>query len=149
MRSPAFRNSKGNLIDLHAVPATRLKNAFGAVLQRAVQDGAVAITRHDRPSAVLLSYEEFQALAGQRAPNLDSLTAQFDALLAGMQTAKARQGMQAAFDATPQALGRAAVRAARGTVSAVGRAAPAAREAAPAAYGAAPAAPARRRTRKR
>jgi antitoxin Phd len=38
---------------------------------------------------------------------------EFDKLLARMQTAKARKGMAAAFNATPAKLGRAAVKAAR------------------------------------
>jgi putative transcriptional regulator len=39
--------------------------------------------------------------------------AEFDALLARMQTLKARKGMKAAFNASPSKLGRAAVKAAR------------------------------------
>ena len=39
--------------------------------------------------------------------------AQSDCLLAGMQTASAKKGMQAAFNASPEILGRAAVKAAR------------------------------------
>ena len=43
---------------------------------------------------------------------LDSLTAEFDALLARMQTPTARERMRAAFDSSPKQLGKAAVRAA-------------------------------------
>lgn len=108
-----FRNSRGELIDIPAVAATRLKNAFGAVLDQAVHGGAVAITRHETPRAVLVSYEEFQALIRDRAPSLNDLGAEYDALLSRMQTPKARKGMAAAFDASPAELGRAAVKAAR------------------------------------
>ena len=45
----------------------------------------------------------------------DDLRAEYDTLLARMQTPKARKGMEAAFDATPAELGRAAVKAARPT----------------------------------
>jgi antitoxin Phd len=108
-----FRNSQGDLVDVPAVAATRLKNEFGAVLEQAVRGGAVAITRHDTPRAVLVSYEEFQALVKARSQSLADLTAEYDALLADMQTPAARKGMAAAFNASPAQLGRAAARAAR------------------------------------
>jgi hypothetical protein len=41
------------------------------------------------------------------------LSSEFDALLARMQTPEARAGMQAAFDATPEQLAKAAVTFAR------------------------------------
>jgi prevent-host-death family protein len=113
MPALTFRNSHGELVDVPAVAATRLKNEFGAVLEQALRGGAVAITRHDTPKAVLVSYDEFQALVKERTPSLNDLSAEYDLLLAGMQTPKARKGMQAAFDATPAELGSAAVKAAR------------------------------------
>jgi len=61
----------------------------------------------------LLSVDEFNALAQATEPKLQALTAEFDALLARMQTPKARAGMKAAFEASPKELGRAAVAAAR------------------------------------
>ena len=108
-----FRNSLGELVDVPAVAATRLKNEFGAVLDQALRGGAVAITRHDTPRAVLISYDEFRALVKARSHDLNDLAAEYDVLLAGMQSPKARKGMEAAFNATPAQLGRAAVRAAR------------------------------------
>ena len=108
-----FHNSRGDLVDVPAVAATRLKNEFGAILEQAVRGGAVAITRHDTPRAVLVSYEEFQALVKARSPSLSDLGAEYDVLLARMQTPKAKKGMEAAFGASPAELGRAAVRAAR------------------------------------
>jgi antitoxin Phd len=108
-----FRNSHGELVDLPAVAATRLKNEFGSVLEQALRGGAVAITRHETPKAVLVAYEEFQALVRDRAPSLHDLHAEYDVLLARMQTPAARRGMAAAFDAAPAQLGRAAVKAAR------------------------------------
>ena len=113
MPALTFRNSHGELVDVPAVAATRLKNEFGAVLEQAVRGGAVTITRHDTPKAVLVSYDEFQALVKDRAPSLKDLSAEYDSLLSRMQTPKARKGMQAAFNAAPAELGRAAVRAAR------------------------------------
>ena len=111
--SRTFRNRRGDLVDMHAVPATRLKNELAGILDLAAREGAVAITRHDALRAVIVSIEEFDSLVAARTQTLDDLGAQFDGLLAGMQSAAAKKGMQAAFDATPEALGRAALRAAR------------------------------------
>lgn len=113
MPALTFRNAHGELIDVPTVPASRFKNEFGAIFEKAALGGAVAITRHDTPKAVLISYAEFQALMKARASALEDLGAQFDALLEGMQTARARKGMAAAFDASPARLGQAAVRAAQ------------------------------------
>ena len=113
MPALTFRNSHGELVDVPAVAATRLKNEFGTVLEQAVRGGAVAITRHDTPKAVLVSYDEFQALVKDRTPSLNDLSVEYDELLARMQTPKSRKGMAAAFKATPAELGRAAVKAAR------------------------------------
>jgi prevent-host-death family protein len=113
MTTLTFRNSHGELVELPAVAATRLKNEFGAVLEQATRGGAVAITRHETPKAVLISYEEFQALMKDRAPSLDDLSAEYDVLLSRMQAPAAKRGMEAAFNATPAQLGRAALKAAR------------------------------------
>lgn len=113
MPALTFRNSRGELVDVPAVAATRLKNEFGTVLEQAVRGGAVAITRHHAPKAVLISYDEFQALVKDRTPSLNDLSAEYDVLLSRMQTPKSRKGMQAAFNASPAELGRAAVKAAR------------------------------------
>lgn len=113
MTTLSFRNSDGDLVDVPSVPATRFKNEFGAIFEQAAATGAVAITKHNTPKAVLLSYAEFQALTRSSSPVLDELDDEFDALLAGMQTARAKAGVAAAFDASPDDLGRAAVKAAR------------------------------------
>jgi len=114
MSTLTFRNRLGELVDVPSVAATRLKNEFGAVLEQAAR-GAVAITRHDAPKAVLVSYEEFQALVNARAQSLGELDAEFDALLERMQTPKAKRGVEAAFRASGEELGSraAAVRPAR------------------------------------
>ena len=113
MSKLTYRNSQGQLVDMLTVAATKVKNEFGSVLEQAMHGGAVAITRHELPKAVLLSYEEFLALVKDRAPQLNDLANEFDALLADMQTAKARQGMAEAFEAPASRLGRAAVTAVR------------------------------------
>jgi len=112
MSTLTFRNSAGELVDVQSVPASRFKNEFGAMFDRATHGGAVAITRHDAPKAVLISYAEFKALVESRTPALDALSARFDAMLERMQTPDARKAIAAAFDASPATLGRSAVKAA-------------------------------------
>jgi hypothetical protein len=107
-----FRNRRGERVDVALVTATFAKNEFGRVLETAIEKGAVAITRYEAAKAVLLSVDEFNALVGTRQNDLDTLSGEFDALLARMQTPHVRSAMRAAFDATPNDLGRAAVLAA-------------------------------------
>ena len=109
----AFRNRRGETVDISSVTATDAKKGFARVLEMVIQGGVVVITKHDAPKAVLLSVDEFNALAQAPSLKLDALSGQFDALLARMQTPKARAGMKAAFAASPKQLGRAAVAAAR------------------------------------
>jgi antitoxin Phd len=112
MATLTFRNSQGELVDIPTVAASRFKNEFGAIFEQAALGGAIAISKHDQPKAVLLSYAEFESLVASRSPALDDLSAQFDDLLVRMQTPRARKGMAAAFNASPARLGRAAVKAA-------------------------------------
>jgi len=106
-----FSNRRGQDFRMPSFKATDAKNAFGRMLETALREGAIVITKHDDPKAVLLSWDEFEALASARSEQLQALTGEFDALLARMQTARAQKGMQAAFDATPAQLGKAAAAA--------------------------------------
>ena len=98
-RQVSFRNRHGEEVDLESVSATTAKNEFGRVLDTALARGAVAITRHDAPRAVLLDIEEYDALVSAQHAPLERLTARFDALLDGMQKPSARSGVRAAFGA--------------------------------------------------
>jgi len=113
VRLAAFRNRRGERVEAASVTATNAKKEFGRVLETVMQGGMVVITKHDAPKAVLISVDEFDALAQASQAKLDTLSKQFDALLARMQTPKARAGMKAAFDASPKQLGRAALAVAR------------------------------------
>jgi len=92
--------------------ASRAKNEFGRVLEKAIQGDVVLITKHDAPKAVLISVEEFDALASAPEAKIDRLSAEFDALLSRMQLPAARDALESAFHASPAQLGRAAVAAA-------------------------------------
>lgn len=113
MSAIRFRNSRGELVDAAAFSASEAKNAFGRVLDTVLGGGIVTITKREQPRAVVLSIDEYRALADvQRAP-LDALAAEFDSLLQGMQKPASRRAMRSAFAATPGQLGRAAVAAVR------------------------------------
>jgi len=108
-----FRNSRGETPEPSSVTASVAKNEFARVLELVMQGGAVVITKHDAPKAVLMSVESFNALSGAAETKLETLDREFDALLASMQTPRARRGMKAAFGASGRQLGKAAVASSR------------------------------------
>jgi antitoxin Phd len=112
MATLTYKNRRGELVDVPAVAATKVKNEFGSILEQAAVKGAIAITRHDKTRAVILSYDEFQSLTQARARSLDGGTEEFDELLKRMQAPGSRKSMKSAFNASPKEIGRAAVRAA-------------------------------------
>lgn len=96
-----------------SVSATEAQNNFGRVLAQAAREGAVYITRYDRPAAVVLSIERYHELVAADAGELDELAREFDEMLARMQTEEAAAGVDALFEMGSAELGRAAVRGAR------------------------------------
>jgi prevent-host-death family protein len=94
--------------DVKRVAASDAKNQFGQVLETALSSGPVVITKHDTPKAILISIDEFEALTVTR-DRLQTLTQRYDDAYARMQRPEARRATMAAFDATPQQLGAAAV----------------------------------------
>ncbi len=59
MATLTLRNNHGQLVEVESFTATDAKNSFGAVLQKAIAKGIVAITQRDKSRAVLLSMEEY------------------------------------------------------------------------------------------
>ena len=92
--------------------ATDAKNEFGSWLEKAIRGDVVVITKHGAPKAVLLSVDEYQALAHAPEARIERLSAEFDGLLERMQTERSRRGMRSAFHASTKQLGKAAVAAA-------------------------------------
>lgn len=103
----------GRPIPVSSLTATDAKNEFGQILELVAAGRAVVITKHDAPKAVVVSYEEFLALTERGEHQLNSLRAEFDDLLARMQTPQARAGLKAAFAASPSQLGETALAARR------------------------------------
>jgi len=102
-----LHNRRGERVEAISVTATDAKMEFGRLLERVIQGDVVVITKHDAPKAVLLPLETFNVLAEAADRRLENLSHEFDALLARMQTPRARAGMRAAFGASPKQLGKA------------------------------------------
>jgi len=94
-----------------SVSATEAQNNFGEVLARVARDGRVFITRYRRPEAVVLSMQEYEALAGVEPVDLDALEREFDGLVARMESPEQHAATEALFRMTGAELGRAALRA--------------------------------------
>jgi antitoxin Phd len=101
------------IADMPAISATELKNATADVFEKVATKRAVAITRHDKPRAVLLSVEQYEALTGQRPDWLEQLYEEYQGMLDRMQGPEQRAAADRAFNATPEELGKAAVLAAQ------------------------------------
>ncbi len=99
--------------ELPMVTATELKNSTADVIEQVAARRAIAITRHDKPRAVLVSIEEYEALTGQDPEWLEGLKQKYQGLLDSMQGPEQRSAAERLFQATPEELGAAAVLAAQ------------------------------------
>ena len=104
-------NPRGELVEPGAVSASDAKNGFGRILERVAREGGVTITRRHEPVAVVIPIETYRRLAAAEAGSLETLSAEFDALLARMKAPGMAEAMQRAFEMTPEALGDAALAA--------------------------------------
>ncbi len=98
--------------ELPTVSATMLKNSISDVFDQVHSSGAVAITRHDKPRAVLLSVEDYEGLKAAFEEPLQKVREHYDRMFERMQTAEQAAGAERAFYASPEDMGRAAVEAA-------------------------------------
>jgi len=99
--------------ELPTVSATDLKNSTADVIEQVASKRAMAITRHDKPRAVLVSIEEYEALTGKEPEYLLGLMEKYRGMVDRMQGPEQRAAAERAFNATPEELGAAAVAAAR------------------------------------
>lgn len=95
--------------EMPTITATELKNATADVFEKVSARRAVAITRHDKPRAVLLSVEQYEALTGNRPDLLEDLHAKYRRMLDAMQGPEQRAAAERLFLATPEELGEAAL----------------------------------------
>ena len=92
--------------------ATEFKQHVGKYLD-AARTRQVIIERQGRPTAVLISVEEYERLNPAASKMLDTLSDEFDALVAKMQRADFAVAIDEAFEATPRRLGAAHRRGAK------------------------------------
>jgi prevent-host-death family protein len=95
-------------VEVQEISATEARNSFAHMVEMTARRGVVVIEKQNTPKAVLLSFDDFSALTARPTRTLDTLSADFDKLLARMQAPGARAGMKRAFEATPEELGAAA-----------------------------------------
>jgi len=86
--------------------ATEFKQSVGKYLD-ATRNGRVIIERQGRPTAVLLSIEEYERLDPAAGGILDLLGDRFETLVAEMQNEGWKDGMNKAFNASADDLGTA------------------------------------------
>ena len=114
MTYPIPHESAPRLAEMPTISATELKNATADVFEQVGARRAVAITRHDKPRAVLLSVEQYEALTGEKNPDwLEKLHEEYRGLLDRMQGPEQRAAAEKLFKATPEELGEAALWAAQ------------------------------------
>jgi prevent-host-death family protein len=110
---PSTHTPAPRVQELPTITATELKNATADVFEQVAAKQAVAITRHEKPRAVLLSVEQYEALTGQRPDWLEQLHEEYRGMLDRMQGPEQRAIADKLFQATPQELGEAALWAAQ------------------------------------
>jgi prevent-host-death family protein len=99
------RNKRGELIDAPQYTASEAKHKFGELLDTALRTSPVAITKQRKPTAVLISLEEYRALTQAEDRSLAVLSAEFDRQFDVMQAPGAAAAMQRAFDTPTARLG--------------------------------------------
>lgn len=98
--------------EMTPVTATALKNYTADVLDQVRNEGALAITRHNKPQAVLVTYDLYKQWFGEEDPLLADLRREYQGMLEDMQDPVQKEGAERAFHATPEELSLAAVAAA-------------------------------------
>lgn len=99
--------------ELPAVPATELKKSTADVLNEVGAGKVFAITRHDKPRAVILSAEKYDALVASESGWFQNLFKQYEHMLDDMQSPEQKVAARRLFEATPEELGEAALQATR------------------------------------
>jgi prevent-host-death family protein len=93
----------GRVEDVEAVSATTVKNSFGDVIEKTLERGVVAITRHDKARVVMLSVPEYEALVRRAGDPLERLRGHFDELVAKMQGRGTDKAVKELFGVAPKA----------------------------------------------
>lgn len=102
------------IADLPEITASELKNKFSEVA-RLTARAPLAVSRHNRREFVILTTAQYEELQQSRRAPLENLAAEFDQMVARMNTPKAKRATASLFAASGKALGKAAVNARRST----------------------------------
>lgn len=95
------------------VSAAELRSDSREILDEVPEIGSIAITRHGKTQAVLVSVATYAGfVSGVRSP-LTSLSQEFEGLLKQMRSPKSVAGALSLFEASPEQLGKSAAAAAR------------------------------------
>lgn len=97
------------LHELPTITATELKGATAEVLERVSAGAAVAVTKHDKPRAVIVPYEDYVSWKSGQADLFDRLLEEYQGVLEDMQSPEQKAAAKRLFEATPEELGEAAV----------------------------------------
>jgi antitoxin Phd len=93
-------HSFASVADLAEVTASVLKNKFSEVARSAAR-GPLAVSRHHRREFVILTVEQYEELQQSHRAPLESLTAEFDDMVARMNTPEGKRATAALFSAPP------------------------------------------------
>ena len=88
-----------SVADLSEITASVLKNKFSEVARR-TSGGPLAVSRHNRREFVILTAEQYEELQQARRAPLESLTAEFDQMVARMNTPADRTARRSFFKAS-------------------------------------------------
>jgi antitoxin Phd len=104
---------QGETTAANAVSVTEAKNNLAQLIDRVRAHERVVITRNDRPTAVLLSVEDYTAMVEAIPDPLRELEKRFEALISAVSSPATVAASAAMTKATPAELGAAAHAAAR------------------------------------
>ncbi len=110
---PTPRGFSPRVQELPTVTATELKHSTADVLDQVNAGKSLAITRHDKPRAILISIEKYNELTGGEGDWLAGLHEEYRGMLDRMQEPEQKAAAVRLFEATPDELGAAAVRGAQ------------------------------------
>lgn len=98
--------------DYRDMSATDFKRAFGQSLEHAFRGERIRITRHGRigERVVIMREADLKELEARAVSPLDALRAEFDSMVASMQSPTARDAVASVGAASTQELAEAAVK---------------------------------------
>ncbi|WP_162932176.1 type II toxin-antitoxin system prevent-host-death family antitoxin [Solimonas sp. K1W22B-7] len=93
--------SNGQIRDVTAVSVAEVKQSVASVMNKAVQEGMVAVTKRGAVSAVVLDVQTYNDLVARAGDPLAKLSDRYDEMMAFMQTDAQRAGVATLFGPLP------------------------------------------------